>query len=85
MKEIKKTALGARLSLVVRQFRAFLGCPAPRRVRVYHLYPERVFTPSPAQEQHLRWQRFLVEQELRREQRWHQQRQLRRLQRLGLQ
>jgi hypothetical protein len=37
-----------------------------RGARVYRLSPERVFVPSPSQQQHLRWQRFLLQQELRR-------------------
>ena len=76
MKEIKKIGLVARLSSVVRRL---LGL---RRVRVYVLRPELVFVPSPAQEQHLRWQRFLVHLELQRVQRWEQQRYARRVQRL---
>ena len=75
MKEIKKIGLVARLSSVVRRL---LGL---RSVRVYYLVPGRVFTPSPAQEQHLRWQRFLLHLELQRVQRWEQQRYARRLQR----
>ncbi len=78
MKEIKKIGLVARVSSVVRRF---LGL---RRVRVYYLVPGRVFVPSPAQEQHLRWQRFLLHQELRRVQQWEQRRYARRLQRLGV-
>ena len=79
MKEIKKTTLVARLSSLVRRV---LGL---RSVRVYYLVPGRVFSPSPAQEQHLRWQRFLVHLELQRVQRQEQQRHARRLQRLGVQ
>ena len=78
MKEIKKIGLVARVSSVVRRL---LGL---RRVRVYVLRPELVFVPSPAQEQHLRWQRFLLHQELRRVQQWEQRRYARRLQRLGV-
>jgi len=78
MKEIKKIGLVARLSSVVRRL---LGL---RQVRVYYLVPGRVFSPSPAQEQHLRWQRFLVHLELQRVQRREQQRYARRLQRLGV-
>ncbi len=78
MKEIKKIGLVARVASVVRRV---LGL---RRVRVYYLYPARVFSPSPAQEQHLRWQRFLVHLELQRVQRQQQQRYARRLQRLGV-
>ena len=73
MKEIKKIGLVARLSALVR---GFLGL---RRVRVYVLRPELVFVPSPAQEQHLRWQRFLLHQELRRVQQWEQRRYARRV------
>ena len=81
MKEIKKIGLVARLSLVSAFVRRVLGL---RRVRVYVLRPGLVFTPSPAQEQHLRWQRFLLHLELQRVQRWEQQRYARRLQRLGV-
>ena len=42
--------------------------PVRRGARVYSLSPARVFVPSPAQEQHLRWQRFLLQQELRQSQ-----------------
>lgn len=75
MKEIKKIGLVARLSALVRRV---LGL---RSVRVYYLVPGRVFSPSPAQQRHLVWQRFLVHLELQRVQRWEQQRYARRLQR----
>ena|SRR5437899_8724335 len=42
---------------------------ARRGARVYHLYPELVFSPSPQQQEWLRWQRFQVEWELRRAER----------------
>ncbi len=76
MKEIKKIGLVAGLSSWVRRLFGL------RRVRVYVLRPGLVFTPSPAQEQHLRWQRFLVHLELQRVQHFEQQRYARRLQRL---
>ena len=79
MKEIKKIGLVARLSSVLCRF---LGL---RRVRVYVLRPELGFVPCPAQEQHLRWQRFLVHLEVQRVQRQEQRRHARRLQRLGVQ
>jgi hypothetical protein len=45
-----------------------------RGARVFHLYPELVFSPGPRQQQWLVWQRFQVEWELRqvgqRAQRW---------------
>src|SRR5215831_7281219 len=55
------------------------GQPRPvpqvrRGARVYYLQPELVFSPSPQQQQHLRWQRFLLQQELQRIQRRAQQR-----------
>jgi len=73
MKEIKKIGLVAGLSALVRRVFGL------RQVRVYVLRPELVFHPSPAQEQHLRWQRFLVHQEFRRVQQWEQLRYARRV------
>ncbi len=78
MKENKKIGLVARVSAAVRRF---LGL---RRVRVYYLRPFPVFVPSPAQEKHLRFQRFLLAQELRRVERREEERLARRLRRLGV-
>ena len=52
-----------------------------RGARVYQLRPALVFSPSPSQQQHLRWQRFLLQQELRRLQQRAQRRRLGRNQR----
>lgn len=70
MKEIKKIGLAARLTSMLRAF----FCPPRRTVRIYILRPDLMFHPTPAQEKHLRWQRFLLQQELRRHHRWHQRR-----------
>jgi hypothetical protein len=44
--------------------------PVPRRgALVYQLHPPVPFVPSPAQQQHLVWQQFLVQQELRQSER----------------
>ncbi len=68
MKEIKKIGLAAWLTTMLRAF----FCPPRRTVRIYVLRPDLVFHPTPAQDQHLRWQRFYVHQEELRRHRRHQ-------------